>query len=521
MSLAIRLATPLLALAPLLVPAHGHADSTADEAEAVQAAIGAWVAGLAGPNLDLGDHNVQVTPAGAAYRFELPVAGPMPRTGWLLKGDPLTATARRLDDGSWAIDAMHLPTPLRADYKTPLYGMPRSWILQLAGQDITGTFDPSLTAPSAFDATVRGYNLTTRTGDRTQTSHLDHYTWHGGWQQAGDGRLSVSGSGAGENLSVVTDSADGGRVSVTVGRIRTSGQFDRVSFDRLGEAVRSLTSLLPAAMRAGGPAHHTNADDGTADDAVADDAIAKDRATAASDRAGLRRLVLALRDLLGGGQQETSLERVRIDIGGQGGTLAGFTLGGRASGSDGMVDLSVRLDMEGIDTPLFPAGPLHDYLPRRIALTPHVSGIPAAELVALLLRALDEGNQDTLQADALDLVSKGPLKAGLDDVVLDLGAAVFKASGTVVIAAADDIEGTARVVATGLDTLIRRANAVPELRGAAPFLAFLKAIGEQNGDTTSWNLAYTDGHTLVNGADLLALAPPGGPAPDRPHGHRP
>jgi len=40
----------------------------------------------------------------------------------------------------------------------------------------------------------------------------------------------------------------------------------------------------------------------------------------------------------------------------------------------------------------------------------------------------------------------------------------------------------------------------------------LKGIGEQKGDTTTWNVTYADGHTEVNGTDLSALMPSPGHA---------
>jgi hypothetical protein len=124
-----------------------------------------------------------------------------------------------------------------------------------------------------------------------------------------------------------------------------------------------------------------------------------------------------------------------------------------------------------------------------------------------VLHAIDTGDQDSLQAGAIALLGKGPLKAGLDDVLLDLGGTVLKANGGVTIAALDDIKGSGRVDVTGLDTLIHSANTVPELASARPFLIVLKGIGDQKGDITTWNITYADGQTQVNGTDLSTLMP--------------
>ena len=486
MSLATRIAVPLLALAVLMAPAPCRADAAADTAAALQAQIRAWIAGLASPAVDLGGHEVQVTPAGDGFRFDLPVAGAVGDTGWRLTGDPVTALAKPLDGGLWAIELLRLPTPLRADQPAMRGAGPGSWVLTLAGQEISGVFDPTLATASGFTAALRGYELRARSGDGTQTLHLDRTTWHGGWEPTGEGRATVAGEGQGEHLSIVTDSADGsGRAIIAADRIRGSGRVEGVAFDRLGAALRGLAGPVPA------------------------------------DRAGLRELVFLLRDLLGGARQETTLEGVRLDIGGQRGSLASLTIGGRAAAIDGLLDLSVRLSLEGIDSPLFPPGPLRDYLPRRLALAPHLSGIPVDALVSLLLRAIDGGDPETLRAEALELIGKAPLKAGLDDLVLDLGPAVLKASGTMTVVGPDDIAGTAHIVATGLDALIRRAAAAPELQVATPFLLLLKGVGTQAGDATTWNVTYGQGHAEVNGTDLSALLMVPLAAPERPRGHRP
>ncbi len=490
MSLAVRLAVSLLALTPFAV----QADSAADAAAGLQAGIRAWMERVAGT--DPGPHTVQVAPAGDDFRFELPVAGPVGGTGWRLSGDPVSAVAKPLDGGLWAIESLRLPTPLRAEQDRTPGGAPPGWTLTLAEQTISAQFDPSLASGSSLAATLRGFALAVPAVDGgTQTTSFDRYSWVGGWKPDGDGRVTVAGEGKGENLSVVTDvPGRPDRASVTAAAIRNSLRVDGLSFDRLGAAVRSIASLLPGAAQTPGPA-------------------------APKDRARLRDLVLALRDLLGGAQQETALEHVQFGMGGQGGTLASLRIGGRAAATDGIVDVSLRLSAEGVDLPQVQLGPLHDYLPRRITLAPHISGIPADALVSLLLRGLDGGDPEQLQAEALTLLATSSLKAGLDDVVLDLGAAVVKASGTIAVATPDDIAGTARIVATGLDGLIRRADSVPELSGVAPFLLLLKGIGEQQGDATVWNVVYADGQTAVNGTDLSALLL--GPAPERRRGRKP
>ncbi len=483
MSLARRLAMSLLVLVPLAA----RADETLDAA-ALQAQLRDWVAGLMGPGAAPSSHEVQVTAAGDDLRFELPVAGPVGSTGWRLSGDPVIAMAKPLDGGLWAIKSLRLPTPLRAEQDRPPGGRPRDWRLTLAEQTISGQFDPGLTTGSSLAATLRGFALASPTGDDgTQTTRFDRYTWIGGWKPGSEGRVTVTGEGKGENLSILTDGPGlFERVSVTAAALRNSMRVDRLSFERLGAAVRGMMALLPGA--APGP-----------------DAAGAAESFSPQDRARLRDLVLAVRDLLGGARQETTLDHLRFEIGGQGGTVASVSFGGAAAATNGIAEVSMRLSVDGVDVPAVRQGPLRDYLPRHLTLAPRVSGIPADELASLLLRALDGDDPQLLQAEAFNVLGKSPLKAGFDDMVLDLGAAVVKASGTVTIGASDDIAGTARIVATGLDGLIRRADTVPDLRGVAPVLLLLKGIGEQKGDATTWKIVYADGQAAVNGTDLSTL----------------
>jgi len=498
MSHASRLAVSLLALAPFIAATPARADPvtmpaganvTADAAGALQTQIRAWVAGLTGPAVDFGSHALRVTPEGDAYRFEVPVMGPVAGTGWAITGAPITAIAKPTDGGGWTIQSLHLPTPIRADQPAAPDGSPRNWMLTLAGQESHGRFDPTLRGISSFDTVLHGYVSVTQTATGTQTMHYDSYTAHVGWTPAGDGRVTMTNTGQGQNLTVFVDRPAGAQpVTVSAGSIRSTGRVERIAFDRIGAIVRDIGGLVPSAVQAAAAAAAPNS-------------------ISAADRPRLHDLVVSLRDLLGGVQAETTMEHLRFDLGGQSGSLASLTVGGRAAAAGGMLDASLHLAMAGIDSPLIPQGPLRDYVPRRIALTPHLSGIPATDLIALLLHAIDTGDQDSLQAGAIALLAKGPLKAGLDDVLLDLGGTVLKANGVVTVAALDDIKGSARIDATGLDTLIHSANTVPELASARPFLIVLKGIGEQKGDITTWNITYADGQTLVNGTDLSTLMP--------------
>ncbi len=173
--------------------------------------------------------------------------------------------------------------------------------------------------------------------------------------------------------------------------------------------------------------------------------------------------------------------------------------------------LTLAVAMDGLSSPDLPPGPMRDYLPTHIALRPHASGVPSADLFAFLGDVIDSNakDQDALTAEALGLLAKGPLNLGVDGIELTMGPASLNGGGRVLIGSATDIEGTARFTAVGLDELIRQVNATPELRqtGTGPVLFLLKGMGRVEGPSTIWDVNYTDGKVLVNGTDLSSMLP--------------
>ena len=105
--------------------------------------------------------------------------------------------------------------------------------------------------------------------------------------------------------------------------------------------------------------------------------------------------------------------------------------------------------------------------------------------MALVNRLIDSDGSDATsnnRRDGLDLLRKGPLAIGLDDLSLDMGPAKLHATGSVQVASAspDDITGQAAIEVAGLDALIQQTSAVPMAAQAAPVLIFLKGIGKQD-----------------------------------------
>jgi len=228
----------------------------------------------------------------------------------------------------------------------------------------------------------------------------------------------------------------------------------------------------------------------------------------AEQHAAAHDALVALADLMAGFDERQTLEDVHAVGAGHSGHLDRLVTGFSVGAPDGRVQLRLTFALDGLDSPDVPPGVFRDYMPRHIAISPRLGGVPAADLRDLLLRAADSNGDDPLlEARAKALLEKGPVVAGLDELSLDFGPATLKGSGEVRIASADRYDGEAHFVATGLDALIRQANTVPELKQAGPVLFLLKGMGRQDGANTVWDIVYRDNKVLVNGNDLSAMLP--------------
>ena len=105
------------------------------------------------------------------------------------------------------------------------------------------------------------------------------------------------------------------------------------------------------------------------------------------------------------------------------------------------------------------------------------------------------------------LLADHPVELAIEDLLIDLGPLRLKGQGSLIVSSPQEAGGEAELRATGLDALIRRANAVPELKMAAPVLIFLKGIAKQEGNESVWSITYADKKVMVNDTDLSDLMP--------------
>lgn len=484
-------------LSPVLAASPGaRADTvTPDQAHQLEGQIRQWLAALAGPSMPIGDHPIKVTPEGDHYRLSVELAG---NYGDQVKVtvDPLTALVKPIDGTRWAIDDMHLPSPIRVENTGSGKDMFKSWSGKIADQSSKGIFDPTLATTSNLDTTLRGYTAITEGATGTKTSHVDRQVSHSTWQPAGDGRVNMVVESTGDHLTTDAATPDGDPLKVTVDTFKLNAHADKVSFNRIGEMIHTGFMLAPMIQAANESSKGKDSGDG------------KPMLSDASKKL-LHAVVAAAQDSLAGLEETLTMDKLAFQSKQFNGSVAHSVFGFGFAAPDGRADMHMLWAMDGLASPMIPPGVIANYVPKHISLRPRVSGIPMAELVAFLNHAIDSqgGDSDALEAEAMGLLAKGPLSVGIDDLSLDAGPATLKGSGTVSISSPADYSSQSTLRMTGFDKLIQQANTTPELKQAAPVMIFLKGIGKQEGDAMVWNITFQDKKLLVNGTDLSAMMP--------------
>jgi hypothetical protein len=445
-------------------------DVSARQARVLEGQVRGWLAALLGPRVELDQRPVRLTAQDGRYALEVPVT----RSGTLaIDGAPLTAAARPLEGGRWELDDILLPSPLHVAVALP-DGQQGVWTLSLRDQQLHAVIDPTLATTSTWDGNLGGYSSLWHGPDGERRSEAGHSVTHAAWQPVGGGRVAVTSETATDTLASSLVKKDGRKVSFSAAHSRVTGHIDALAPEHLEPLLRAALEFVPS-----------------------DAAI-----TAAPPLLGAGLDVIG--DLLAGFGEHVELQDVRLTNGAMNAAARRLELGTQLSATDGRLALRLHLVADGIDSSSIPPGPLHDYLPRHIALSPRLGGMATAGVMAALRGAVGGAEP---AAQTMRLLQDGPVTLGIDDLAADFGPATLAGSGEMRVGGPEDVAGQARITMTGLDALIRDARRVPMLKQALPMLIFLKGIGEQQGGATVWVVDYGNRRLTVNGTDLSQLVP--------------
>lgn len=467
----------LCALAPATVLAAPAAPDPA-QAQALQQQLRGWLADTIGAPAPAGA--IGVAAEGDHYRVTLDAAT-LPALS-APDGLRLSAQARPLEGGRWAVDDIRLPSPARfrvaAPAGRPGKDGPVDVALTLEAQDTRAVLDPGFATPSTLTSTLRGYDATTTRGDARQHQHLDASATHASLLPAAGGRVDLTTDGTAENYSMTQSVGARPPFELAARQLHGTLHLDGLEPARVPPALRALFHPAPPSEEA---------------------------TTPAARRAELRALYLAWRGLAAGGEVTETLDGVRVAAGGRIVGLDRISLGLGAASTGETLAAHLSLALDGLRADGLPEG-ARALLPHHLAIRPSLSALRLRDLDALIL-ALTAPPED--HADAAGpfatLFAQGGVGFGLDLLEFDLGPANFTGTGKLTVLSPERTEGQAQLTATGFDALLTQAQDTPDLARAVPVLVMMRGLARADGQRLVWNLASRGGAVTVNGVDLSAM----------------
>jgi hypothetical protein len=327
----------------------------------------------------------------------------------------------------------------------------------------------------------------------TITTRFRTISSHTIWQPSGGGLLSMLGRTEIEGYERTQRLATGKTSSTTIDRIHADTRADRTDTARLGALVRASAAMIAAAPP---PAAAPGA---------------RPMPPSVAQREAMHALTATLGGLLANLDTEQTMEGLQFHSQAFGARIARLELASGIGAPDGAAQIYLRIALQDFESDDIPEGPFRQLLPRRLLLTPRVSGVAKEALLRFLDAAIDASGRPDAQAAAtaawLTMLAGSPATFAIDELALETGTASLTGSMEVEVRSASDVTGGADLRLTGLDALIGLAAANPQLQQAMPVLIILKGIGRQDGAATVWKVAYAGQKVTVNGTDLSALIP--------------
>ncbi len=489
----------VLCLPLLLVPCGAHADDLGPaQAQTLQQQLKDWFTGLFGPGTAVPDLPVQITGEGDHYRMTWPIPGLDDPSS----GAAITASARPLDGGRWAIDAIKLPdaasfTVIIPDTGDAAASGPLKAALSVGRQDSHAEIDPALVSPSMLHIDLGNLAITTDGAKQHQEQRIDRYAVETSLKPAQDGRLDATMDTTIEGWETAAQTEGHAALAIGAHRVRALGRVDGLTRDKVAGVVSAMNGLF-GALPPDVVERHGKGD------------------IPPPARAQLRALIEALPDLLTGIKLEETVDGLQVEIAGMGGlALQRMVVGFGGEAPNGNLNAWVEIGLDGLATPNLPPK-MTAYLPHHLELRPSISGIRTEDLSKLALDATEEGaSDDRLAPDIAAIFAHGGVNLAVETLSFDLGPAKVEGVGKVIVLSPDSWQGEARLAATGLDELTAQARKDPELQQALPVLMMLRGLAKPNGNRLTWDIASDGTAVTVNGIDLSGLTG------DRPNAKQP
>ena len=456
-----------------LLPAGAWAQATPEKAASLQAQVQDWLHSSLGPDIKIARDPVQITAAGDHYDVKIPFgnAPDAPR---------MTATMQDAGSGRWAVNDVRLSSPAVFRVRLPrAQGGVVTSTVAVGQQDGQMLIDPAYASPWTSASSMRDVKLETTGAGLQQSGHVGSARSNSTLTPSADGRLDLATDTTLHDYTMTSGAPAGGTPgSMSVGTAHLVGTIAGLSRERALE----ITHLIAR----GTPANHANS----------------------------LTLLQAVSDLSTGLTLDQTIDQLTVDVGGLSFALRRLELGLGSRSETGQFGAQLSITADGLTLPDLGLGPAARLIPSKLSLQPSVAGLPTDALLQIAAKAAN--NEDPAAADIAALFSRGPVTAGLDNLSLEIAGSSFVGSGKLLFTSPQTFVGSGQIVGENLDRLQQSMAAAPQTASFVPILIFLKGIGRTEGNHLVWDLAYRDGHALVNNQDLSALAGAGASRQARP-----
>ena len=470
------------------------------QATALEAQINAWLLQTTAGAIPLPPRTVQMQAEGDHYLVRIPFA---PFAQVQPADAAFTAKAKPLDDTRWAVDDQRFPpdatytttvsVPDAPDAKDPSPSgshMETVTIHAVLGdQDVHGVFDPTYATPVTSGGTVASLDLTTTRGPNTSTSHLGRLTSQSSTQPIDPAHVNGVSDIAVEGYSSTTAMPDGSKITISADRVHVGTAISGLAHHQVSALVHSTMAFLQLMK--------TTPDTSNSDDPTP------------AQKVAMRQMLDAAHGLLTGAKMDQTLEGLKFNYGGAGGSLQKLDLAFGGDAPNDMLSADMTLAVDGLALDFLPPD-FAGFLPTHIAIHPTISNISVAALTKMGMDATAPTPPDqpsnVAPPDIMSLFANGGINAGFDQLDLEMDGTQFHGEGKFNVTGPQSVTGQAQFTARGLDALITKLQANPMLTQGVPVVIFLKGIAKTTGDQAVWQVTVDNAKVLVNGLDISAMA---------------
>jgi hypothetical protein len=472
-------------LGPLIcaTPARA-ADVGPDGAQALRNQLQDWIRAFIPPGTTPPELAITVTPEDGHYRLSVPLPGM--RAG--ADEAVLSATAATLPDNRWTVQDLVVPPKT-----TFRFGSGKTMVeasLGLGDEHGSALIDPTFASTSTFDVQANNVDFSAQGSEQHQQQHIDRYRASGSLSAGPAGTLVLAEQTTAEGWRAAAQKAAGPAVAFGADRAKEELSISGLDRDRVAPAIAAVTALVaawPPMAPSGRPPTVDQLPPVT--------------------RAALRTLVEGLHGLAATARAQETVENLKVEIAGLGAASARsmrIGIGGEAPSGLLRVWFDVGVDglaLHGISSEVAALAP------HQITFRPSIAGVPTEALARLAVAATRPGTDPhRLDPEIAALFAQGSVTVGLEALAFTIGPAAFQGAGSLLMISQTEMEGQARLTATGFDALIDAAHGNPDLQQALPVLILARALARNDGDRLVWDLASTrTGSVTLNGVDVSAL----------------